>query len=344
MNFAVILAGGTGTRFWPLSTDVEPKQFLGLCSKRPMLDETVERVGALITKKNIYIAANKLHTQKIKKCLQGLYVPSRNIFFEPRGKNTLAPIAYLAERINKLDNDSVIVVLPCDHYIKNNIKFLNSLKAAIDIANQGYIVTMGIRPTRPETGYGYIESAEGLHQQGYFRVKSFIEKPPLKTAERFCENRKYYWNCGIFVFRSGVLLEETRRLAPEVYRVITQPKIKDAKRLWEKLPSLSIDYGIMEKTRKAVVLPVDFGWQDIGSWQSISEVMQEDKRGSVFVGKCIDIDSKNCLVWSDRRLVTTIGLDNIIVVDTKDALLVCSKDKAQDVKKLVQILKKKRLA
>ena len=340
MNYAIILAGGTGTRFWPLSRELEPKQFLNVCSTKSMLEETIDRITPLIKKENIYIATSRIHNQKIKKCLKKLNIPSSNILLEPQSKNTFAPIAVLSKSINDLDSDAVIVVLPSDHFIKHNDRFSKLLSKGIEIARCGYIVSFGIPPSRPETGYGYIKTESRVND--FYLIEKFIEKPNLIRAKKFIRDKRYYWNSGIFIFKPQVILEETKKFIPGIYNTVMHFKNKKYfSRLWHKLPSISIDYAIMEKTKRMALLPADCGWIDLGSWEAIGEIAKKDKNGNIFRGKFIDIGSKNTLVWSDKRLITTLGLNNIIIVDTKDALLVCRKDMSQDVKKAVGLLKKK---
>lgn len=342
MNYAIILAGGVGSRFWPLSREEEPKQFLNLCSSRPMIEETIDRIRRLIPKNNIYIATNKIYHQKIKDCLKKMNISQRNLFFEPQARNTLAPIAKLTKNIYDKDKDSIILVLPCDHYIKNKSRFLKVLNKAISIAKRGHIVTLGITPDRPQTGYGYIKVKS--KQKDFYAIDKFIEKPDCFRAKKFIEDRRYYWNAGIFIFRADIMLEEIKKFVPQDFKLII--KIRDKKslnRLWPKISSISIDYAIMEKTHKIALIPADFDWTDLGSWQSVERLVKKDKSGNIFLGKCLDLGSKNTLAWSDKCLLATSGLDNIIIVVTKDAVLACAKDKAQDVKKIVQILKEKNL-
>lgn len=340
MNCAIILAGGVGSRFWPLSRQLEPKQFLNIYSKRSMLEETVNRLGGLVSNRDIYIATNKLHIRNIKKCLKGLGISLRNTLLEPEAKNTFAPIAFLSYKINNEHPDAVIAVLPSDHFVKDKKKFCKLLTRAIKIANQGFLVTLGIPPDKPETGYGYIKAGERL--KDFYLVKKFIEKPGLAKARKFIKEKGYYWNNGIFVFKPVVLLEEIRKLMPKAYSIITRMQNKkDIERLWFKFPCISFDYAIMEKTKKGVVLPAGYGWSDLGSWQALETMIKKDKNGNIFQGKCIDLGSRNSLVWSDKRVVATLGLDNLIIADTKDALLVCLKNRTQDIKKIVEILKRK---
>ncbi len=351
MNYAIILAGGVGSRFWPLSRQTEPKQFLRVCSGKPMIDETIDRIAPLIKKENIYIATNKMHKEKIKEFIKRQGIMIKNVLFEPEGRNTFPPIIVLTQRINKIDPEAVISVLPCDHAIENDEKFVELLAKAISVSGGGNIITFGVSPKRPETGYGYIKIRAGVYkstraqatraQEGtraqVYRIDKFIEKPDLATAKRLIKDKKYYWNSGIFVFKAEALMSETKRLLPDVYRILNSAR--DSNRLWASLPATSMDYAIMERTKNSLLMPVDYGWLDLGSWQAIQEVMQKDKSGNIFKGKCLDIESKNTFVWSQDRLVASVGLRDVIIVDTKDALLVCAKDKTQDVKKLVQALR-----
>jgi mannose-1-phosphate guanylyltransferase len=345
-NYAIILAGGIGSRFWPLSRTNEPKQFLNICSKKPMLEETVRRIGFLVKRDNIYIATNKIYHKKIKNYLKKLNIHPRNILFEPETRNTLAPLGLLSKNIYNKDKEAVILVFPCDHYIKDKNRFSKILDKAIYLAKRGYIVTLGITPTRPETAYGYIKVKSKLKilKSKAYIVDRFIEKPTFTKAKKLIKDKKFYWNAGIFIFRADTMLQELKKFAPDDYDVIN--KIKDEKslnRLWPRITSTSIDYAVMEKTDKMVLLPIDFGWIDLGSWQAIEEIIRKDKNGNIFKGNFIDIGSKDTLVWSDNRLVATLGLNNTVIVNTKDALLVCSKDRVQDVKKIVWKLKQKNL-
>ena len=389
MNYAIILAGGIGSRFWPLSSELKPKQFLNVYSSKPMIEETIDRISRLIKKENIYIATNRSYNQKIKKCLKKINIPLSNFLFEPESKNTFAPIAVLSKYINSLDSDAVIAVLPCDHFIKHQDRLLKLLSRGIEIAKDGYVVSLGIIPNRPETGYGYIKTKSKIND--FYLIEKFIEKPDLTRAKKFIKDGRYYWDSGIFIFSPQVILEEIRKFMPSIYKIVMKIKNgaprpegrgplrlfgeiprsckieclrltrehtalsssaskrgfsakgdrKNFSRLWHKLPSISVDYAIMEKTKKMALLPADFGWIDLGSWEAIGEIAKKDKNGNIFRGKYMDIGSKNTIVWSDSRLVATLGLDGVIIVDTKDALLVCSKDRSQDVKKLVQQLKQK---
>lgn len=346
MNHAIILAGGTGTRFWPLSRQSEPKQFLNLYSGKPMFEQTIRRIGPFINNDNIYVATNKIYHEKIKYCLERLGIRKQNVLFELEAKNTLAPIGLLSKNIYAKDKDAVIVVLPCDHYVKNKSRFLEMLKEAINVASKGYIVTLGIKPTYPETGYGYIRinHKSQIPNLVAYKVDRFIEKPLLAKAKRFIKSKSYYWNGGIFIFRAQTLLEEIKKITPSQYCIIAKINDKkDLSRLWPKFDTISIDYSIMQKSKRLALVPLDSGWVDLGSWQSIEYLMPKDKKGNIFKGRCIDIGSSNTFVWSDNRLLATVGLNNIIIVNTKDAILVCEKNKTQEVKNVVRVLKQRNL-
>ncbi|TRZ95034.1 mannose-1-phosphate guanylyltransferase/mannose-6-phosphate isomerase [bacterium] len=338
MNYVIILAGGVGSRFWPLSRELEPKQFLNICSKKPMLDECLSRIKGLFPKENIFIATNKAHRKKLNACLKRYNLPNKNIFLEPEGKNTLAPIAFLSKKINESDPDASILVLPCDHFVRDKRKFLKLLKKGLEVSKQGQIVTFGFPPKRPETGYGYIKVKS--KKKDFYSIEKFLEKPDLARAKELIKDKHYYWNGGLFIFKPSVMLGEVKKFKPEAYKAL-QIK-KNFKRLWRSLPSISVDYAVMEKTKKAVLMVADYGWLDLGSWQSMEEILKKDKSGNIFKGNCLDLGSKNTLVWSEGQLVATLGLKNMVIVATKDAILAAAKDKTQEVKKIVQILRNKK--
>lgn len=348
-NYAIIMAGGGGKRLWPLSRISRPKQFLDLCPGKPMLEQMVSRISKVVKKENIYIATGVLHSGLIKRRIRALGIPLKNYFFEPESKNSFAPIAVISKQINDLDAQGVVVAVPCDNIISNPAGFTKTLKTAIKVAKKGYIATIGTRPTRPETGYGYIKvksKIKSKKSKGY-EVDSFIEKPSLVVANRLIKDKRFYWNAGIFVFRPVIFLQEARKFLPIAFRVISRIKggakhYADFKKLWQRLPSISIDYAIMEKTKKIALVPAGFEWVDIGSWEAICRVLKKGKHGNIFKGPIVSLGCSNSLVFSGKRLVGVLGLKDTVVVDTPDALLVCARDKAQDVKKLVEIIKNKR--
>jgi len=341
MNYAIMLAGGIGSRFWPISNNVQPKQFLGIYSSKPMICETLERLLPLIARERIFVAAGKNNAGRLNDCLKPYKFKRKNIFLEPSPKNTLPPIAYLVNRIYGEDKDAVIIAVPCDHVIRKNKSFLTCIKSGIEIADSGFIVAMGIKPLRPETGYGYIKAGKRLGDKRiFYNVEKFIEKPPLATAKRLIKNPKYFWNSGIFIFKAGVFLDELMRLDKKQFKLIAGLK-EDGNLLasWKKIKAVSVDYSVMEKTNRLVVMPAEYGWVDLGSWQAVEEVAKKDKYGNILKGRCFDLGSENTTVWSESRIVGTIGLKDLVVVETKEAVLVCKKSRCQDIKKLVARLK-----
>lgn len=342
MKYAIILAGGAGSRFWPLSSELKPKQFLNICSNKPLLEETINRILPIVSRENIYIATNRIYSRKIQGCLHKLKIARKNILFEPEARNTFAPIGYLASKIYARDKDAVILVTPSDHYVSNKVKFRKLLNNGFSAALCGYIVTLGITPNRPETGYGYIKvksKVKSLKSKVY-QVSRFIEKPSLAKAKRLIKDKRYFWNGGIFVFKAQTMAEEIAKFLPSDYNIFCRIKNNaDVVRWWPRISLLSIDYAVMERTKRLALLPIDFDWMDIGSWQAVEFFSRKDKDGNIFNGQCVDIGSKNILAWSDSRIVATLGLEDLVIVNTKDALLVCAKDRTQDVKKIVQILK-----
>lgn len=342
MKYAVILSGGVGSRFWPLSRQKEPKQFLKIVSKRSLIEETIARISPLIKPKNIHIAASSIHAERMKELLKKSGISLNNAIFEPEAKNTLAPIAYLSEKIVRSDPEAVIVVLPCDHFVKEKKKFLELVKKGIRIAQQGYIVTLGVPPARPETGYGYIK-IKSRHRD-FCTVARFTEKPDLRKARAFLKDKRYYWNAGIFIFRADVMVGEISRYAKAAYRIMSEIRgRRSMHKLWHKFPSISIDYAVMEHSTKIALLPAECGWTDLGSWQSLAEVMEKDKSGNIFNGRCVNMGSTNTFVWSKERLVSVLGIDNISIIDTKDALLVFKSERSQEIKQMVELLKQKKL-
>lgn len=342
MRYAIILSGGIGSRFWPLSRKKEPKQFLRICSSNSLIEETLKRIRPLVPAGNTYIAASSIHSDKMKGCLKKSGIPLKNVLFEPEGKNTLGPIALLSKSIASLDPEAVITVLPCDHFVKEKGLFLKLVKKGIGIAQRGYIVTLGVPPNRPETGYGYIKIK--TRHRDFCTVDKFIEKPQLRRARVFLKDKRYYWNSGVFIFRADIMLGEVSRYAKAAYKIINEIRLGESfNKLWRRLSPISIDYAVMEHSKKIALMPAECGWTDLGGWQSLGEVIKQDTRGNIFKGRCIDMDSSNSFIWSEGKLAATLGLDNLIVVNTADALLVCSRDRAQEIKELVELLKQRKL-
>lgn len=342
MNYAVILAGGVGTRFWPFSRELEPKQFMKIIGKGSLLQVTIERIIGVIPAKNIYLVTNKAYFYEVKAQISGLRIPDDNIILEPQGKNTAPAIALCAKLINKVDKSATLVVLSADHYIKDLPKFRSTVRNAIKVAKRGLLVSIGMKPARPATGYGYIKVRSlRPNREGFFEVEKFLEKPQLLEARRYLKERRFYWNSGIFVWKAGAFLMEIKKYLPGLYRSISLINSKDdIERVWSKIKAISVDYGIMEHSHRIAMLPASFYWTDLGSWDALSEIMPKDKKNNILTSNSLSLDSHGVCVFSrSDRLIATLGVKDLIIADTPDALLVCPKDKAQDVRKIVELLK-----
>lgn len=348
MMYAVIMAGGSGTRLWPRSRQNRPKQFHSLTSDRSLLQETVARLDPVIPTENIYIIANKKHNRAIKEQLPQL--SESQVVGETVARNTAPAVGIMAAILQEKDPDAVMVVLPADHFIARAEDFRSVLRLAEDtVREDDFLLTLGIKPTYPETGYGYIEIANEYKEVGddkVFWVKSFKEKPDLETAQKYVASWRYVWNSGMFVWKTNTILKMFDRHAPEIYKGLMQfrdalgtPKEAEVlQKVYKNLPSISIDYAIMEKADRVLVIPVDIGWSDIGSWSALHDLLSFDGSANVVVGRHVGVDTYNCLVHGSKRLVATVGLDNMIVVDTDDVLLICPKGRSQDVKTLLEKL------
>ena len=344
-TFGVIMAGGGGTRFWPLSRHEEPKQLLNLSGKELMINETVDRVATLCDKSDIFIVTNVDQVPKMETATAGRIRPD-HILSEPSARNTAACIGYAALEIVKKYGDGVMCIFPSDHFIKNEPEFTRILKEAIKVAEEGALVTMGITPTFPCTGYGYIRFDKGETDLAK-KVVEFKEKPDIDTAKEYVASGEYAWNSGMFVWKASVILEEFKKLLPDVYACLC--KIGDAmgseseketiNEVYPTIPSISIDYGIMEKSDKVKVISAEMGWNDVGSWDNLGVLYDADENGNVFAGDHLAIDTKDCITYSKKRLISTVGVSNLIIVETDDAIMVCDKNRAQDVKLLVEQLK-----
>jgi len=354
--YGVILAGGSGTRFWPLSRERFPKQLLRIIGDGTLLQQTFERLLQHIPAKHMTIVTNEVQAEPIRLQLNEWKDDLvDNIILEPEGRNTAPAIALAALQLMHRDTEAVMVVVPADHVIKAAKKFMKAVQFATRLAAQGHLVTFGIHPSRPETGYGYIQpnKRRRLCAQGPFvgySVARFVEKPNLPTAKRYYRSGNYFWNSGIFVWKASAILEELVLQQPILSKLVKGFKQRVGtpefpaylRKTYAKIPALSIDHAVMEHSARSVVVPVDFGGSDVGSWGSLEEVVPVDKAGNVRNGNIIDMGSRQSVLFADRRVVATIGLDNMVVVDTPDATLVCPKDRAQDVKAIVNLLKKQK--
>ncbi len=340
-HYAVILAGGHGSRFWPLSRVLEPKQFISFLHDKSLFEKTITRVKRFIKPDNIYIVTGELYRFTIGNLAKQSRIPNTNIIFEPEGKNTSASIAVAARIISVRDARANMCVLPCDNSIKNQDRFADLLKKTLRSC-QDKIIIFGITPHRPATGYGYIEAGRRVIKS-MFKVNRFCEKPDLKTAKAFLKKNNYFWNSGIFVGKVSVVLDELKMHLPGLFNQLKNIRFSNQiNRIWNKLPAISFDYAVLEKTEHLdMVKASGLGWSDLGSWQSWDELLKKDKDGNLFEGDVMNIDNKNTTVVANNRLIAAIGLENIIVIDTPDALLITKKDRSEDVKFVVAKLKKK---
>jgi mannose-1-phosphate guanylyltransferase len=348
--FPVIMAGGSGTRFWPLSRRARPKQFLALAGDLPLLTATVRRLPPLAKPADTYVVCGPSHAAAARKLVREL--PAGNVIVEPCARNTAPCVGLAALHVAARHQHGIVAMLPADHHIARPEAFREAIAEAARLAEKGHIVTIGIRPHAPETGYGYLKvgakvpgKVRGRNQAR--KVERFVEKPDVVTAARYLADGHYLWNSGIFVFRADVILEEIRRAMPvlgeqleAIQQSIGTPRYRRTlARVFPDCPSISIDYGVMEKSQRIVVVPADFGWSDVGSFAALPEVRQTDHLGNLVEGDGLVIDGRNNVVLATRgRPVAVVGLDEVVVVDAGDAILVCRKDRAQDVRKAVDEL------
>lgn len=351
--FAVIMAGGSGTRFWPASREHLPKQFLKITSDRSMLEETLARVAHFAPLTQSSVVVGRLHAEHTHALLAG---QPTQILVEPRGRNTAACIGLAALHVAREALDEPIVILPADHFIADVAAFAQTVRAAGDAARSGAIVQIGIKPTRPETGYGYIHTGavagEALGQP-YFSVKRFVEKPNVETALQYLASGDYLWNSGIFVFTARTILAEIETCLPalheglqEIAAAIGTPDYEAAvARVYDRIDSISIDYGVMEKTTKPIyVFQADFGWSDVGSWDALYDLRanEYDAEENLLLGETLIVDAKRNLVFSTtERNVALLGVEDLVIVDTPDAVMIAQRDRSQDVKRFSDLLKQK---
>ena len=341
--YPVLLSGGSGTRLWPLSREAYPKQFLPLAGEDTMVQATWKRVAPLAAGAPI-VVANEEHRFLVAEQLRQIGAPAPAILLEPMGRNTAPAIAAAALQAMADGEDPLLLVLPSDHVVRDEAGFRNAVATAIPAAEAGALVTFGIVPDAPETGFGYIQAEAGSDLR---KVLRFVEKPDAVTAQSYLDEGGYYWNSGMFLFRASRVLEELRRFRPDIVQAV-QAAFDAAKRdgdfirldkeAFAASPSDSIDYAVMEKTDHAMVLPVDIGWSDVGSWSALWDVAERDSSGNAHHGDVIAVDSRNSYAYA-QRLVALVGVDDIVVVDTPDAVLVAHKDRVQDVKLVVAQLK-----
>ena len=346
--YCVIMAGGRGTRFWPASRKENPKQLLNIVGNESMLQMTVNRLVKMKNVEDVFIVTGPNLAPKIKKTIKG--VKPKNIIVEPSGKDTAAAIGLAALHIKKLGKDAVMSVFPADHLIVGAQKFAKTVRSAIQLANKNdSLVTIGIEPTFPATGYGYIQYDQNSPEDDLngFRVKTFAEKPHHTLAKRFIESGDFLWNGGMFVWRVSTFFKKIEKHMPDLNDQLVKIEKRiaskqDFKRLWNNIKPESIDYGLMEKSDDIYVVKAEFDWNDLGSWDTVFDVSPKSKDQNVIRGEGVVIEGKNNLIQSNGHFTAVIGLDNIVVVNTKDATLVVPREKVEDVKELVKYLEKKK--
>jgi mannose-1-phosphate guanylyltransferase len=348
--FAVILAGGSGTRFWPLSRRARPKQLLRLLGKKTLLEETAARIRPLVPPQRTFVFTSSFVRDETVRLLPG--VPANQIVAEPAARNTAPTLGLAAHEILARDPEGIMLVLPSDHIITKAAEFRRVIRAACRWASvEGRSVVLGLKPSRPETGYGYVRQgalADGTERQPIYRVRKFTEKPTLPLARRYVASHRYLWNGGMFIWRAATLLRNLERFQPEMAKGLA--KIARAggvrsrrafAKLYPRLEKISIDYALMEKISQVFVVPADIGWSDVGSWAVVYDLMRKDAERNVRSPHSLTLGSAGNLIVSSKKFVAAVGVQNLVIVETEDALLVCERSRSQDVGKAVQELEKR---
>lgn len=344
--FVVIMAGGVGSRFWPRSKQEEPKQLIRIFGDNTMIQDTVNRLDGLVKMENVLVITNQIQQPKVIEQLKD--VPKENIIAEPFGKNTAACIGLASILIHKKSPNAITIILPADHLIKDKIEFQETIKKAASFADTSdSLVTIGIRPTRPETGYGYIQFIDNEVANGIYKVQTFAEKPNLSTAKRFVESGDFLWNSGMFIWKTSTILNEILTYLPELHeglleieKAIGTDKFDEVlTNVYGQLANVSIDYGIMEKSSKVFLTKGEFSWSDVGSWEEVYQLSAKNNDGNSEFGDVYTENTLDSYIFSPKKFTAVVGLENIIVIDTKDALLICNRENAQDVKHIVDYLK-----
>jgi mannose-1-phosphate guanylyltransferase len=347
------MAGGTGTRLWPVSRRDRPKQSLKLIGARTMFEHAVDRIAPVFQPDQIFVVAGSEHVSDLAD--QAAELPAENFIIEPLGRGTAPAIGLGAIHLRRRDPDAVMAVLTADHFIANVERFRRVLEAAAEVAREDHLVTLGIEPSSPSTGYGYIQQGEKLDQvDGFdvFRAERFTEKPDQKTARRMVQSGEYTWNSGMFIWRVDRIMQAFQSQMPDLYVKLAEMESTlgtggyrpTLERVWPQVHKQSIDYGVMEKAQDVAVIPIDIGWSDVGSWGSLAEELtamgDEDEAGNVVVGKHVGLDTEGSMIFAGERLIATIGLEDMVIVDAGDAVLVCPMEREQEVRDLVHRLER----
>jgi mannose-1-phosphate guanylyltransferase/mannose-6-phosphate isomerase len=340
--YAILLAGGTGTRLWPVSRELYPKQLVKFIGRDSFVQSTIKRLTPLLDLQNVRVICGHKHYHEIARHMEDIGVAAQGkIIQEPSGRNTAPAILLAAFHLRRVAPNSILCIFPADHVIADIKAFHRILRAAIKLAAKEYIVTFGIKPHYPETGYGYIEGGVAVSRKA-FRVKRFVEKPDRKTAEKYIQAGNFFWNSGMFAFKCSLILEEFKAHQPQLLAMMEEifstrhPLEKEA---YDRLEDISIDYAIMEKTDKCVVVPSDFGWSDIGSWKALYDFLKKDAQHNVIDGDVIAQDTRNCFIMGHDRLIATNRLRNMVVVETQDSIFISDLEHSRDVKSIVSRLK-----
>jgi len=350
--YGIIMAGGSGMRFWPRSREGKSKQFLKILGKQSLLQSTLKRFKSFIPCDNIYVVTRKNQESEIEK--HTVEIPLQNILYEPIGKNTAPCIGLAAITIQQNDPNAVVVVSPADHLIKKEDRFRKAIFAAVQLAEEkDGLVTIGISPDRPATGYGYIQidgELDTINGVKTFKVRTFAEKPDLETAKRFLKSGDFFWNSGIFIFRIAVFLKALEEFLPSLYdglmeikKCIGKPNYNEVfQKVYQQIKSISIDYGVMEKAKNVYLVKGDFLWNDLGSWEQVYKLSPKDKNGNVVHGNVVYHDTKNSYISASDGMVAVLGLEDIVIVQDEGAILVCRRKNAEDVKQIVERLKRQK--
>ena len=351
MTYAVIMAGGIGSRFWPKSRKAHPKQFLNVFGDGTLIQNTVARLQGMVPPERCLIVTHERYVEQTQQQLPA--IPEENILAEPISRNTAPCIAYAAVKLQARDPDATMIVLPADHRISNVKRFHNVLDTAVEKAQEpGALVTIGVNPTYPATGYGYLQfdgpdsATTPEAELEAYPVRTFAEKPDVATAERFLDSGDFLWNSGMFIWRADTILGQMERHLPDAYEafepmqdaVDTEHEDASLKRAFQNSPRISIDYGVMERANEVYVVPGTFGWSDVGDWRAVYDLSEKDEHGNAIQGNVLMHDSSRCLVQADDRLVVLVGLHDAVVIDTEDAVLVCNRESTQQVKNVVEYL------